>query len=63
MTLARFIVGAAGSDGARAADIGAISQLLGAVSHDGASSDNHDTDLADGLSPAALKRMHNDDST
>jgi hypothetical protein len=63
MTLARFIVGTAGSRGTWATDIGAISQLLGAVSHDGASTGNHDTGLAVGLSPTALKRMHDDGST
>jgi len=38
------------------ADIGAISQLLGVVSRDGAATGDHDTARAVGLSPTVLKR-------
>jgi hypothetical protein len=56
MRLARLIVGTAGSAAVRVVDIGAISQLLGAVSRDGAATDNHDIARAAGLSPTELKR-------
>jgi hypothetical protein len=45
------------------ADIGAISQGLGAVSRDGAVAGNHDTARAVGLSPIVLRRNAANDST
>src|SRR5262245_55710825 len=56
MRLARLIVGTAVSRAASLAAIGAISQLLGAVSRDGAATGDDHTARAAGLSPTALRR-------
>jgi hypothetical protein len=51
-----LIVGTAGSAAVWAADNGAISQLIGAVSRDGAALGSHHTARAAGLSSTELKR-------